>query len=153
MIYVEAPNPVPLINKKYLFLAGGITNCPDWQAEVKNAFHAHYWIPELVILNPRRDNFKVGDDESTTQIMWEHKAMNMADGIIFWFPKETLCPITLFEYGKWLNTDKKLFVGTDPLYQRNLDIQVQTKLVRKQQYINHSLSEVIKAASAWARYE
>ena len=44
MQYVEAPNDVYGTSVKFntnLFLAGGITNCPDWQVEFVEKFEAN----------------------------------------------------------------------------------------------------------------
>ncbi len=49
---------------------------------------------------------------------WEHDHLRRAKAIMFWFPSETLCPITLYELGAWTilarQTGTKLFVGADP---------------------------------------
>ncbi len=109
---------------KVVFLAGGISNCPDWQKDAVE----HLQYTNLVVINPRRKFYDSSDEEARIQIEWEHKYLVMADIILFWFPKETLCPITLFEYGKYLVSKKPLVVGVHPDYKRRLDIQVQTRL-------------------------
>lgn len=106
-----------------LFLAGGISGCSDWQASVAEAFAS--LCPDLVLLNPRRKNFNVSDDsESVKQIHWEFEHLRKASAILFWFPHETLCPITLFELGQWSVLagvlGKRLFVGCDPKYLRRV---------------------------------
>ncbi|MGE3809463.1 MAG: hypothetical protein AB7K24_32770 [Gemmataceae bacterium] len=76
--------------------------------------------------------------------------MVKADAIMFWFPCETLCPITLFELGKWVATDKKLFIGHHPEYQRKNDIRIQVGLVRgKRQKIHDSLEGVAGEIKRW----
>ena len=112
-----------------IFLAGGISNCWDWQKPVAE-FLSEY--TNLVIFNPRRNgwNMENSDEESRKQILWEHKFLQQSKTILFWFPEETLCPITLFELGKYLVSDKRLIVGTHPNYQRRLDVIVQSQLVR-----------------------
>src|SRR5262245_39813726 len=77
-----------------LFLAGGITGCPDWQAETISLFAD---LP-LVLLNPRRRDFPINDPSAgPSQIEWEHRHLRRADAVLFWFPRETLCPIALYE--------------------------------------------------------
>ena len=71
--------------------------------------------------------------------------LRLANAIAFWFPPETLCPITLFELGAWSMTDKPLFVGVDPKYQRRLDVKIQTKLVRPEITILESLKDLAVA--------
>ena len=48
----------------------------------------------------------------------------------FRWKKETLCPITLFEYGGALERNQKLFAGCHREYQREKDLTIQTRLSR-----------------------
>lgn len=130
---------------KSLFLAGGISNCNNWQNEIIEIFQKKVNDEKLVIVNPRRDEGIDFQDvkESTGQIMWEHSYLDQAKHILFWFPAESVCPITLFEYGKYLYkkegprrrdgcsgpSNLQISVGTHPDYIRKLDISVQTMLV------------------------
>jgi hypothetical protein len=128
MQYVEAIARVPL-RYPSVFLAGGITGCPPWQSEAV-AVLAHL---DVTVLNPRRADFPMGDPQAgREQILWEFEALRMADMVAFWFPEETLCPITLFEYGKHLVGAKPLIVGIHPRYARRVDLLEQTALERNQ---------------------
>lgn len=145
MQYVEAfsaehpANYEPEPGESSLFLGGGITNCADWQAEMCRLLHDE----DVVVLNPRRKYWPTNDPDATTQqIIWEYEHLRLANMIMFWFAPETLCPITLFEYGKWLVGNKPLFVGCDPEYKRLLDVQVQTVLERPFQKVFTSLEDV-----------
>lgn len=134
MKYIEAPEEYTL--NSTLFLAGGITGCPDWQSHMVSLLRDE----DLTIFNPRRDHFDVNKkDESEKQIKWEAKHLEMADMISFWFPSETLCPIVLYELGAWSMTDKKIFVGVHPDYKRRHDVLVQTKLKRPDVQIVYSV--------------
>lgn len=133
MKYVEAfslehtshYNPEP--GDVSLFLGGGITGCSDWQSEIRQMLQ----VTRLTVINPRRENWPINDPEAATkQIAWEFDHLQKASAIMFWFPPETLCPITLFEYGKWIVRNKPLFVGCHPDYARKLDVEVQTQLER-----------------------
>ena len=85
----------------------------------------------LVLFNPRRANFPMGDPGAAQeQIVWEHTHLHKATAISFWFPCETLNPITLYELGAWSMRNKPLFVGVHPDYQRKQDVLIQTKLAR-----------------------
>ena len=108
-----------------IFLAGGISNCPDWQSILATMLGE----TPLVVINPRRKDFDESDPNMTVeQIAWEHRHMSKVDAIAFWFCKETVCPITLFEYGKCLGRGgKKLFVGCEEGYTRTLDVVEQTR--------------------------
>ena len=92
--------------------------------------------------NPNDPNDPNDPNATDKQIRWEYEHLQTANMIMFWFAPETLCPITLFEYGKWLVRNKPLFVGCDPQYKRLLDVQVQTALERPFQKVYTSLEEV-----------
>src|SRR5947208_1960195 len=114
-------------NGPSLFLAGGITACFNWQERVAAALAE---LP-LTILNPRRANFPIDDPTAAAaQIEWEHRHLRKATATLFWFPAETLCPITLYELGAWSMNRKPMFVGTHPDYQRRQDVVIQTRLAR-----------------------
>jgi hypothetical protein len=139
MIYIEAPNRKLNIYETSLFLAGGITGCPDWQQEMVVKLEC----TDLTLLNPRRADFPTGDpDTALEQITWEHYMLRAASGIMFWFPKETLCPIVLYELGAWSMRDRPIFVGVHPDYQRRQDVEIQTKLARPDVEVVYSLTEL-----------
>ncbi len=135
MKYIQCPDSLTNgdLRKDCLFLAGGITGCPDWQSEMKKLLRPY----DLVVVNPRRvifDKSKVTDEE---QITWERLHMRNCNIISFWFPKETLCPITLLELGYWLRHCEtnpyplggiKLFIGCEDGYQRKNDVKIQAGL-------------------------
>lgn len=143
MRYIEAPkNYTRRKNEKVIFLAGGITNCPNWQQDLVKLLD----IPHLVILNPRRKNFPIGNPSAAVeQITWEFYSFQKADLISFWFSKGSLNPIVLFELGKWLvQKEKRIFIGIDPEYQRKQDVEIQTFLERKDIPLGYSLEELAK---------
>ena len=129
-------------NELSLFLGGGITGCRDWQAEVVEKLKN----TNLVLLNPRRKHWPMNDPEaSKNQISWEYEHLQTASMIMFWFSPETLCPITLFEYGKWIVRNKPLFVGCDPEYSRIQDVIVQTRLERPYQQVHTNLDSLVRS--------
>ncbi len=142
MKYVESPNIYkPHVGERSIYLAGGITGCPNWQQEIVPLLNE----TNLVLLNPRRKNFPIGDSTvAEIQIKWEYDHLRVADEILFWFPYETLCPVALYELGAWCMTDKPLYVGVHPDYPRRLDVEVQTKLARPDIQIAYSPSELAK---------
>lgn len=146
MKYIECPQV--LENKELsLFLAGGISNCPDWQFELVNMIKNS----PITVLNPRRKNFPTNNPkEFEFQIKWEFEHLKKASAVSFWFPKETLCPITLYELGKQSATNKHLFIGIHPEYARKLDVEIQTALVKPEVRIVYSLPELAKQIIAWA---
>lgn len=140
MQYIESPHiykPKPGV--KSLFLAGGINGCSDWQQEIVHLLSN----TDLALLNPRRKHFPIGDPNAKLeQIKWECEHLRKADAILFWFPHEALCPIVLYELGAWSMTDKPIYIGIHPDYQRRQDVEIQTKLARPDAEIVYSLSRL-----------
>lgn len=123
-----------------VFVAGGISNCPDWQGAFVQSLADQ---SNVTFLNPRREAFDLKDEsQSSLQIEWEHWGLAQSDTVIFWFPKETLCPITLLELGKMMLTDKKLVVGCHPEYARRFDVIKQLQLERPGIKVVDSLEEL-----------
>jgi hypothetical protein len=146
MHYIEAVQPYNG-NEASLFLAGGITGCPNWQKDLVTLLQD---LP-LTLLNPRRSQFSMDDPNATRmQIEWEHIHLRKATAIAFWFPQETLCPITLYELGAWSMTKKPLFVGVHPAYQRRQDVLIQTALVRPDIHLVSTLMELSQEIMSWA---
>jgi hypothetical protein len=127
MIYVEAPEIVDKEALPSVFLAGGISNCENWQAQMVEALkHLN-----IIIYNPHRKNFSMDDSKVTNQqIMWEFEHLRKATVVSFWFSKETICPIVLYELGNFNMTSKPIVIGIDPEYSRKLDVEIQTRLAR-----------------------
>jgi hypothetical protein len=135
-----------------VFLAGGITGCPDWQREMEAKLkHTPY-----VTLNPRRDGeFNTMNPEwGVQQIEWENWHLDRAEYILFWFPKEGMCMITLFELGKCLAGGKKVVIGCDPEYLREFDVRTQSRLMRPNIPIAKTLDELaMNLVTLVAHYE
>lgn len=147
MIHVQCPAESDL-NGLSIFLGGGITSCPLWQPQMVDLLKD----TDLILVNPRRENFDITNPNMTVeQIEWEHKYLEKATARLFWFPKETLCPITLFELGKYCKINP-LFVGCHPEYQRKTDLEVQLKLARPwDSTIHYSLEDLANAVKEWVR--
>lgn len=117
-----------------IFLAGGITNCPEWQNELIGMLGNAM---EVTVYNPRRENFPIGDPEAAPiQIKWEYERLRSADLWVFWFSRGSVNPIVMFEYGSALERiddgvagmNKRMIVGVDPEYPRAFDVYQQTRL-------------------------
>ena len=159
MRYVEAPHPVPALGwpQPLVFLAGGIFGCPDWQAVVRQELCLAQVGPHALcgtLLNPRRANFSINDpDVSEAQIIWEHDALRKADIVAFWFCKETVQPIVLFELGAALerlgnivSRVPRIIIGIEAGYPRTQDVEIQTRLVMGHDYvIHHSFDAYLSA--------
>lgn len=152
---IEATNEIYSVDKhssKKIFLAGGISNCPDWQAEVVEKIKD---IDHVIVYNPRRQNFPIDDPfASEQQITWEYEHLRDSDIIVFWFSKGSLNPIVLYELGKWGNsTDKKIIIGIDPDYERKMDVIIQTKLARPHTIIVNTLEDFIFSIRFMLQYK
>lgn len=147
VIYVEAPDIE--VTYPILFMAGGITDCWDWQGELVRELERLE--TPVIAVNPRRENFPMDNQTAGEhQIRWEHRMLEKADIVSFWFPKETLCPITLFELGKYL--DHEPIIGTEYGYKRAMDVRVQVSCEFDGNYpIHKSIPEMAKAIDyrAW----
>ena len=131
-----------------LFLAGGISGCPDWQARMIELLSD----VDLVLLNPRRASYPWNDPAAAEeQIVWEHRHLRRATAVLFWFPGETLCPIALYELGAWSAVPGPLFIGVDPAYARRADVEIQTRLVRPEVAVVYSVEALAAQVLDWSR--
>lgn len=158
MKIIQSPDRLKF-NYTTLFLAGGISGCPNWQQDVIDMLDSQYESYGLNVVNPRR----VGDlakdgSEAIEQINWEINAIAYSDMFLFWFPKETLCPITLFELGKismmlkayeisnpLYESAENITIGIHPEYQRRVDIETQIPAILGRNFkFAYSLEELVK---------
>lgn len=141
MEIIEAPHTYP--DKPDLFFGGGISNCPMWQDDLAELLKN----TPGIALNPRRSTPFV-DEIAGEQIEWEHKALRDVETVLFWFPQETLCPITLFELGVFSQKkDVNLIVGTHPNYARRFDVVKQLELERPEVTVYETLEELANTYS------
>ena len=141
MQYIEAVSGEEAKFEKTLFLAGGITGCPDWQNEVVQMLGD----VEATVWNPRRANFPIGDPNAAhEQIAWEFEKLNEAKIISFWFCKETICPIVLYELGRHLARGRaRIVIGVEENYQRVQDVCIQARLVDPEVVMVRSLEDLV----------
>jgi hypothetical protein len=128
-----------------LFLAGGITNCPDWQSEAAAMLRD---TPGLTVLDPRRAGYAADlPHAAAEQITWEHTHLWRADVVLFWFaPGGSVQPIALYELGVHATRGVPLAVGADPAYPRRLDVEVQLGLARPGLTVHDTLADTVAAA-------
>ena len=140
MIYVSTPadtNDV-LPKNRLIFLAGGISNCVDWQKEVIDGLKAREeeFKYDWYILNPRCDSF----DGLTAagQVKWEYEYLNTADIFSMFFAGgESVQPICMYELGryvevfrkKYINWTERLVITCDEGYIRADDVVLQMHCV------------------------
>jgi len=117
-----------------VFLAGGITKCPDWQQTVIDKLAD---VDDGVLLNPRRPNFPINDpNASREQITWEFNALARAHVFAMWFSNsDSDQPICMYELGRHLaireltNDMEHVLIGVEPGYRRLRDVYIQVGLV------------------------
>ena len=133
MIQIKPPSPLPRrdgtvdAQKLSIFLAGSIEQgtAEDWQAKVAEALADK----DVVLLNPRRDHWDANLQQSITnpvfrgQVEWELDALGESDWIIMYFDPATKSPITLLEFGMWVNS-RKLLTGFKETFQIPAEVEL-----------------------------
>ena len=149
--YVMQPGEISV------FLAGGITNCPNWQKEVIDIIANKYTINamDIVIFNPRRDNFPIGDKTAAyKQIQWEFDALERCDIFSMYFSSgESDQPICMYELGRNImrmqmrfpgDWEERIVISVEDGYRRKQDVLIQTELATNNKiYVNTQISESI----------
>jgi hypothetical protein len=136
MRVVTAPEGLDDLPSPSVFLAGGITGCPDWQQEVIGKLAD---VKMGCLLNPRRANFPIHDPNAAReQITWEFRALSAANVFSMWFsnaPSDQ--PICFYELGRHLamrQVDNQLnyvVLGVEKGFKRSQDVYIQSELVAK----------------------
>lgn len=122
---------------KYIsvFLAGGITGCPNWQKEVIKELEYE----NVSVYNPRQEHFVVTDkNASYKQIAWEYERLEKMDIFSMYFCRgDSIQPICLYELGRniirlqnrfprdWQN---RIIISIEDGYQREQDVIIQVDL-------------------------
>ncbi len=103
MLVLTAPEPFTTFERPSIFLGGAITDAPCWQLEAIELLRPCF----ATCFNPRRPlDFRTPDQpdylaDYREQVSWEHRAILVADIVLFWMPAEALAITTRFEIG-WL---------------------------------------------------
>lgn len=138
--YTKQPGDV------FIFLAGGITKCPNWQDAtvhcIEHKLKDFVNVPSeehIIIFNPRRPDFDVSDpDASVKQIEWEFKALENCDIFsMFFCESDSVQPICMYELGRNIarmqmrfpkDWEDRLVITVEKDYGRRKDVQVQCEL-------------------------
>lgn len=126
------------------FLAGGITNCPNWQKEVIDDLdnRCDLFEDNIVLFNPRRENFPIGDKSAAyKQIEWEFDQLERMDIFSMYFSSgDSDQPICMYELGRNIlriqmrfptDWEKRIIITADKDYRRYQDVMIQTELATK----------------------
>jgi hypothetical protein len=125
--------------------AGGITGVEDWQARAWQLLSDY----EFTVLNPRRAAFPLHDpDAHAEQVAWEHRHLQRADVILFWFAASSSSdqPIALYELGAHAARNRAIAVGADPEYSRRRDVVEQLRHARPELTVWSTLEATVDAA-------
>ena len=147
---VKCPDQYSKDPRSYsLFLAGGISNCADWQEEVIEKLKD----TTLTLVNPRRQDFDLSNIKmSVQQIEWEYAHLHQVDAILFYFAPETMCPITLYELGVHAASLTPIFVTCHPDYKRKLDVVEQLRLIRPEVKVHDNIDDMLLEIVQFTRY-
>jgi 8-oxo-dGTP pyrophosphatase MutT (NUDIX family) len=115
MTVVYAGEDFPTTVRKTLFLAGPTPRDPDvasWRPEALRllkelGYDGHVFVPE---------NRNKGPYDFLGQVGWEYEALNRADVIVFWVPrdmKDMPALTTNIEWGLWCDSGKAVFGAPD----------------------------------------
>ena len=118
-----------------IFLAGGITNCKNWQKEVIKELE----FENISIFNPRQENFDITDkNASFKQIFWEFERLEQMDIFSIYFcNSESDQPICMYELGRNIlkmqnrfpnDWEKRIIISVEDEYKRKKDVIIQTQL-------------------------
>ena len=145
-----------------VFLAGGITNCGDWQSKVVEELNM---IDTLTVINPRNDTFDFTDKwASYKQIKWEYDRLEKMDIFSMYFCNSgSVQPICMYELGRNIvrmqerfpnDWEDRIVLSIEEGYSRTFDVVNQTRLCASGLFINeyanpYSHSKLIE--EAWFR--
>ena len=131
---ITAPN---IDKNKYIsvFLAGGITNCKEWQKEVIEELS----FDDVSIYNPRQEHFDITDKSASyKQILWEFERLEQMDIFSMYFCNDNSDqPICMYELGRNIirmqnrfpnDWDKRIIISVEDGYKRAKDVFVQVEL-------------------------
>lgn len=160
---IKAPGDYEQAMAKYsfiVFLAGSIEMgaAEDWQEEIT---HKLSHLEDLVILNPRRDDWdssweqSIENEKFYEQVEWELNAMDDANMIFMHFDPKTKSPITLLELGLHANMEENLIVHCPEGFWRkgNVDIVCQRHNCSVVDSIDEAVEEIEDAYTEYMAYD
>lgn len=134
---ITAPD-IELPKFKSVFLAGGITNCKEWQKAVIEELE----FENISIFNPRQENFDITDKSASyKQIVWEFECLEKMDIFSMYFCNDNSDqPICMYELGRNIcrmqnrfpsDWEKRIVISVEDGYRRKADVLIQVALATK----------------------
>jgi hypothetical protein len=119
---LKPPAPLDLAGRRSVFLAGSIEMglAEPWQERVEQALADL----DVCVLNPRRDQWDAGWEQSISnpmfrgQVEWELDGQDRADVIAMYFAPATKAPITLLELGLAASSGKLVVCCPDGYWRK-----------------------------------
>ena len=122
-----------------VFLAGGITNCKEWQKEVIKELKSD----DISIFNPRQEHFDITDkNASHKQILWEFERLEQMSIFSMYFCNDNSDqPICMYELGRNIvrmqnrfphDWQDRIVISVEDGYRRKADVVIQTELCAPQ---------------------
>ncbi len=141
-----------------VFLAGSIAmgEVEDWQAEA-SAKLSDYTDEQLVVLNPRRDDFEpnakqsIDDPYLNQQINWELDGLDEAYYVLMYFHPDTLAPITLLELGLQADNICKVVACCPDGFYRQANVEIVCNRFKIPFY--KDLNEAVKEIRSYIDYD
>lgn len=118
-----------------VFLAGGISNCKEWQKDVIDCMDKI----SVSLFNPRQEHFDVSDKSaSEKQITWEFERLEQMDIFSMYFCNDDSDqPICMYELGRNIvrmqnrfpsDWQRRIIISVERGYRRAKDVIIQTRL-------------------------
>lgn len=137
---------------KTVFLAGGITNCKDWQKEVIEELESE----NISIYNPRQEHFDITDKSASwKQITWEFERLEQMDIFSMYFCEGVSDqPICMYELGRNIlrmqnrfpcDWENRIIISVENGYKRLEDVVIQTNLCAPKLLVNIDATPSIHA--------
>ena len=131
---ITAPS-IKIPDSTLVFLAGGITNCKEWQKEVIDNLKYE----DVSLCNPRQEHFDVTDKSASyKQILWEFSYLERMNIFSMYFCNDNSDqPICMYELGRNIvrmqnrftyDWEKRIIISVEDGYRRKEDVLIQTEL-------------------------
>lgn len=125
-----------------VFLAGGITNCKEWQKEVIKELE----FDDISVFNPRHEHFDVTDKSASyKQIVWEFERLEQMGIFSMYFCNDNSDqPICMYELGRNIvrmqnrfpsDWQDRIVISVEEGYIRKADVIIQTQLCAPQLFV------------------
>lgn len=135
-----------------VFLAGGITNCKEWQKEVIKELE----FDDISVFNPRQEHFDVTDKSASyKQIVWEFERLEQMEIFSMYFCNDNSDqPICMYELGRNIvrmqnrfpnDWEKRIIISVEKGYKREADVLIQTQLCASKLFVESDATPNIHA--------